>query len=811
MTALGSCVLAPDAYAQAVGGTPTVDSGIGHFEADNTKSSGSSAIASEMLGARKPDPNAKMLVTADELVYDYRNDEVSAVGNVQIYYDGAVLQANRVVYERGNKKLRAEGNVRLKDRDGKIITADNLNLSEDFTTGFVNSLRIDTPDKMHFVAAQAERSGGDTTTLTNGAYTPCEPCKENPQRPPLWQVKAQKIIHKEKEQMIYFQNATFEFLGIPIAWAPYMEAPDPSVKRKSGFLIPQFISTSEIGTGMTIPYFWNIAPNMDVTFSPLITSKQGVMFDAEFRHRLDTGVYSIRAAGIRQQDKGAFWDTNSGQPDPTPGYRDDRGLVETHGQFNINKQWYWGWDGYLMSDQTFMQDYDLVNTNVKDVTSQIYLVGQGDRSYFDARVQYFQGLTEYDDQDQMPVVHPVIDYSKVLNQSVFGGQFSYDFNLISLTREEADLRATSAAFVVGWPINGATNECNLALATNPSKDCLMRGMAGTYTRLSGEANWKRTLIDDAGQMWTPFVNLRVDVASVEPTQADIPWLYGNNESLIRAMPAMGLEYRYPFISVHNWGTQTIEPIAQIIVRPDETDIGKFPNEDAQSLVFDDTNLFSISKYSGYDRVEGGTRANVGVQYTADLNRSGIVNALFGQSYHLAGKNSFAYYDMANTGAESGLETDTSDYVARLYYAPNKDLSLTSRFRFDNDDMSVQRFEVEGRTTINKLTLNAIYGMYEPQPELGYYDRREGVYGSGTYKINDRWAVQGGARYNLEADEIDYTMLGVSYIDDCFGISLAYVADYTESGNRERVDKFLLTISLRTLGQAGFSTKLDNSE
>ncbi|QIB32514.1 LPS-assembly protein LptD [Ancylobacter pratisalsi] len=766
----------------------------------------SSMVAREMLSERQTDPNAKMLVTADELVYDYTRNEVIADGNVQIYYDGAVLEARRVIYDRANNRLKAEGGVRLKDQTGQVISAESLDLSQQFTDGFVNSLRIDTPDNMHFTAARADRSGGDTTVLTSGAYTPCEPCKDNPEKPPLWQVKAARIIHKEKEQMIYFESARLEFFGVPIAWVPYMSAPDPTVKRKSGFLMPKFINTSEIGYGATVPYFWNIAPNMDVTFSPLFVSKQGVMLDAEFRQRLDTGVYSIRAAGIDQLDKDEFLDQ--------PGYRDLRGMLETHGRFNINQQWYWGWDGWLTSDETFMEDYNLINDATREVVSQLYLVGQGDRSYFDARAQYFTGLTAYDNQDQLPVIAPVIDYSKTLGDSIFGGEFSYDFNFTSLTRNEVDLRATSAAYTVASGYEGPANECDLTkVGADPAtrrQDCLMRGMAGTYTRLSGEANWRRTVIDDAGQVWTPFLNVRVDVASVQADAEDLPWLPSEDESLVRAMPAVGLEYRYPFMSVHSWGTQTIEPIAQIIARPDESDIGSFPNEDAQSLMFDDTNLFEINKYSGYDRVEGGGRANVGIQYTANFNDGGQINALFGQSYQIFGKNSYAYVDMANTGAESGLDQDVSDYVARLYYAPTSNLSLVNRFRFSEEDWTVERYELEGSAVIDKLMLTATYGLYAAQPELGYYEQREGLLGTGTLKINQNWSVLGAARYNLQQDEVDYTLFGISYADECFGLTLSYKSDYTESGNRDRVDTVLLTVSLRTLGAAGFSTGIGDS-
>ena len=137
------------------------------------------------------------------------------------------------------------------------------------------------------------------------------------------------------------------------------------------------------------------------------------------------------------------------------------------------------------------------------------------------------------------------------------------------------------------------------------------------------------------------------------------------------MPAVGLEYRYPFINVQPWGTTTIEPIAQIILRPNETYAGKLPNEDAQSMVFDASNLFSVDKFSGYDRVEGGGRANVGVQATTQFDRGGSINVLFGQSYQLFGMNSFAVADVTNTGVDSGLQNARSDYVARVNYSPNR--------------------------------------------------------------------------------------------------------------------------------------------
>src|SRR5262249_24449036 len=150
-----------------------------------------------------------------------------------------------------------------------------------------------------------------------------------------------------------------------------------------------------------------------------------------------------------------------------------------------------------------------------------------------------------------------------------------------------------------------------------------------------------TFVDSYGQVFTPFASVRGDFADLDVTKQDgvANYLPTGHSDVARFMPTVGLEYRYHFIKVQSWGTQTIEPIAQVIIRPNETDVGKLPNEDAQSLVFDASNLFSVNKFSGWDRVEGGSRLNAGVQYTAQFNQGGYFNALFGQSYQLFGQNS----------------------------------------------------------------------------------------------------------------------------------------------------------------------------
>jgi LPS-assembly protein len=764
-----------------------------------------------------PQGDKQMLVQAREVQYDHVNERVSAIGNVQIYYAGSTVEADKVIYNQKTKRLRAEGNVRLTEAGGNITYGDILELNDDYRDGFVDSLRIETPDATRFAAARADRSSGNYTVLQSGVYTACEACKEDPRKPPLWQVKAARIIHDEGEKMVYFEQAQLEFFGKPVAYFPFLSAPDPTVKRKSGWLMPTPGYDSKTGASLQAPYFWALAPNYDVTLTPTITTRQGPMMQAEFRHRLLNGAYAIRAAGIRQLDKDYFiYEDGPLKGSPTPGNRDWRGAVETSGQFALNQRWVWGWDALLVSDKTFYQDYNMSTlkasnrdpfktgtwTGTDTGVSQLYLAGAGNRSYFDMRAIHYYGFSEADRQGELPVIHPVMDYFYVFGQPILGGELTFKSNFTSLTRQNASFDPITLAA----SNNGLCGPMSADPAVKNSTNCLLRGIAGSYSRFSAEANWKRTITDPWGQVFTPFVSLRADAASMEvnPELGVSNFVETGDSNLVRAMPTAGLEYRYPFISVHSWGTHTIEPIGQLIVRPDEPLTRRLPNEDAQTLLFDDSNLFRVDKFSGWDRVEGGGRANYGLQYTMQFNQGGFINALFGQSYQLFGTNSFAVADPTNTGLDSGLETRRSDYVARLSYQPDRIYSLSTRYRFDEDTFALRRFEVEGRANYDRWSLSALYGNYDAQPLLGFLTRREGVLGSVNVKLTQNWVVQTAARYDIDAEKFDQTRIGVGYVDDCLILGLNYITNYTYSGNPTADHRVMLQLSLRTLGETGTS-------
>jgi len=761
-----------------------------------------------------PTPSdAPMLVQATEIRYDYTNNTVSAVGNVQIYYGGSTVEADEVVYDQKTKRLQARGNVRITELDGKISYGQFVDLTQDYRDGFVDSLRLETADDTRFAAARADRVKGHYTVMQNGVYTACEPCKNDPKKPPLWQVEAARIIHDSGEKMIYFEDARVEFFGVPLMYFPFMSSPDPSVTRKSGFLFPSLTYGTAYGLGVQLDYFWALAPDYDLTLSTMATTKQGALLEAAWRQRLMNGSYAIRAAGIFQTDPGYFAARDGADSATANTFR---GAIQTSGQFSLSDKWVWGWTGLLMTDQAFLYDYQLAQftgsfdpfrTGVAtEGVSQLYLTGAGDRSFFDIRSIYYYGFSGQDVQAQIPIIHPVLDYSNTLAQPVLGGELSYKFNLTSLTRQQAEFDAITQ------------NALNNSLCTSTSTaitaaNCLLRGIAGTYTRASGEVDWRRTFVTDNGQMITPFAGVRGDIGQLDVVDqpGESNFIAPGSSELARAMPDVGVEYRYPLIAVEPWGTQTIEPIAQLILRPNETQIGKWPNEDAQSVVFSDANLFSIDKFSGWDRVEGGGRVNAGFQYTAQINNAGSFNALFGQSYQLYGLNSYAAPDLINAGLESGLDKTVSDYVGRLMYQPNDVFTFTARGRFSSGGydpglgqnvamFTPQRLEFETRANFDRWTLQLMYGDYAAQPEIGFLTRREEILTGAAFKVTQNWVLFGSLRYDLAVNQFEQTRVGVGYTDDCLLLSVNYVTSYLYVGTTPTPNNlFMFQISLRTLG------------
>ncbi|SKA28781.1 LPS-assembly protein LptD [Consotaella salsifontis] len=742
---------------------------------------------------------AKMLLEADTVTYDTDAQTVSATGGVRIDYGGYKLVARQVTYNQKTNRLIADGDVELQQPDGNKVYADHADLTEDFTDGFVQALRIETPANTRFAAAEAVRRNGDETTFERGLYTACEPCREHPERAPLWQVKARKIVWDQKEKEVRYYGAHFEVFGAPIAYMPYFQSPDPTVKRKSGFLMPQFRSSSKLGYGASVPYFWAVSDSSDLTVTGTYFSKQGFLGEAEWRQALSNGYYTFQAAGISQRSPDEFLDN-------TPDDRDGRWMVASRGEFELSDRWVFGWDLLKQSDQNFSRTYKVSNYSDVYHTSEVFLTGLGDRSYFDLRAQKFdvQSTTELD-SDIQPEVLPSLDYERIEDDPILGGEAKARFNLTHLRRNDsypaASLICEPSSFYNGACYGGAYRE-DIYRHT---------AMEGDYSRASGELSWQKTENVLGGVLVTPMLSVRGDFYSANMEIDDFSPTYQSGYSLddsgARFMPTAALEARYPYLIETAHSSHVIEPIGQIILRPDETNIGLLPNEDSEGLVFNTGNLFQLDKFAGYDRIEGGTRANLGIHYLGTLDTGYTLDAMFGQSYHLAGQNSFAQRDLALVGYDSGLESDVSDYVASAAVSMPIGLSVGVQGRFDKDDFGLERTDVSANLNRSRFSVGVTYSDIAPQPIYGFPDDRQQITTTGRIALDENWSAFGEMSYDIANSTQISQAFGLGYANECFSL----LATYRETEDRYAQDvntrTLLFQVGLRTIADFGTSYDL----
>jgi len=724
--------------------------------------------------------DSPMLLVADELIYDRDAKTITARGQVQIEYDGHRIVAQSVTYNQSTRRIVARGRVEIVDAQGLRIYADEIDLTDDLGEGFINALRVEAADNTRFAAESVERSIGALTVFNNGIYTACDVCYDKPARDVLWQIKARKIIWNANTKTMRFEDSRMEMFGVPVAWFPVFEMADPTIKRKSGFLSPDFVYKSKLGLGMTNSYFWNLAPHYDFTLSSTAYSKQGFLTRGEWRHRLKNGQYNLAAAYIHQQDRQSF---NNSSIDR---YERDRYAVTSKGDFSINARWNYGWDIMAQSDRNFSRSYNLSGYDRAVQRSQLYLTGLNGRNYFDARFYHFNVQEDIlksnplARHDKQPWVLPSLDYTYIPERTLWGGEVTFHANVQSIYRDKADF-----AFA-DW-------------FGNPLTQPRLAGINGTSLRLTGEMEWKRRIVTDSGLVIAPLLALRADSFTVNP--ADNYMTFGVTNNAFRATATAGIELSYPWLFSTQNSHHIVEPVAQLFIRNNEGYTGQLINEDAQSFVFNASNLFSRDKFSGLDRVEGGTRANLGLRYSGNFGTNWSLYGLAGQSFHLGGRNSFAQTDFVRVGAGSGLETMRSDYVAMLGVDNGAGFDLAARGRFDKDNLALRRGELDMRQSWQNLGLGGRYAYIESQPDYGYAKNRQEISLDGNYKFTEDWSASVSGSYDLVSNTLVDAGAALRYLDECFELLFGY-RQTRNPGEDEPLHKFSFALSFRTIGNFG---------
>ncbi len=676
---------------------------------------------------------------ADQVTYDQELGLVTASGNVEVTQAGYVLKSDNLSYNQNTDTVTASGNVVLTEPSGNVVSADYLELRDELRNGVITNLQVLLTDNSRFTAESAEREDGNRTELEGATYTPCEVCEENPERPPLWRIRAAKVIHDEDAKTVSYRHAVLEFFGVPVAYTPYFLHPDPTVRRRSGLLAPTFRSSTELGFQLEVPFFWNIAPHRDMTISPRITSKEGFVLGAEYRERTREGQFKLDGSGTYVDERDDFNDKT--------GDKTVRGHIRSDGRFDINRNWRWGYEFFRASDDTYLRRYDISNQDV--LTTNLFAERFKGRNYAAINQYIFQDLREELGETETPFILPKIDYNYVSEPGVLGGRFTFDADGLVLQRA--------------------------------------RGTDSRRISLTGA--WELPYIGPLGSLFRLAARLRGDAYWVNAVDTGTP---GENESGFtgRIWPVGTFDWSFPLVRKGGSLRITFEPAVSVVGALTGGNPNKIPNEDSLSFEFDDTNLFSHNRFAGLDRVESGSRANYGIRGGIYGEAGGYANFAIGQSYRFNDNDQFS--------EESGLAHRLSDIVGRVTLAPAPYLDLVYRFRADADGPSLRRMESYLSAGPAAFRIRLSYVRLAKELALSEFTRREEINVEARAKITKYWSILAEHRRDLEENEAIFTSAGIQYADECFDIRFQFERKNTRDRDVEESTNFGLRIRLKNL-------------
>ncbi|GGX46164.1 LPS-assembly protein LptD [Tateyamaria omphalii] len=539
-------------------------------------------------------PPAVLVADDVEITTDRR---LIARGNVEAFQGTTRLSAQAIEYNSDTGTLTITGPIVINDGAGIVILASQAELSEDLQDGLLKGARLVLHEQLQLASVQMNRVGGRYTQLYKTAATSCRVCENDP-RPPLWQIRAKRVVHDREERQLYFDGAQLRVRNIPILYFPRLRLPDPTLARATGFLFPEIRSNSRLGTGLRIPYFIKLGDHRDLTLTPYLTGKTRTL---EFRYR-----QAFKRGRIILQ--GAYSDDDL-QPN------DRRGYFFAAGEFALNRGYILEFDLESVSDDAYLNDYGFFGRDRLDSSIQVSRTRRDE--YIKLSYVNFKSLRDDEDDDLLP--SDVIDvlYERRFHPSLIGGE----------------VRLSAAA-------HGHERPSNVNFDANG--DGIVDGR--DVLRFNFEAEWIRTYQLGGLQVQTDL-GLAGDIIRVSD---DITF---DEDSGIA--PKVGVTLRYPLVRRSKNGVrQFFEPLVQLSwVGGDGLNV---PNEESTRVEFDEGNLLSLSRFPAPDRRErgwavayGGTWARIDPNgWTATLTAAQVLREE-------------AQADFNDT---SGLSGTTSDFL-----------------------------------------------------------------------------------------------------------------------------------------------------
>jgi len=692
--------------------------------------------------------------SANKVEYDSIADVVTATGNVDLRREGYRLQADTVIWNRKTGEVNASGNIRSSGPEGETAYGDSITLTDTLREGMVENLLVVLEGGARLAAKSGERNDDGSLALEFAAYTPCiVVSRDGKAKEPTWQIRANRVEYDPVKKRVKYDGARIELFGLPVVPLPGLSHPI-SNESNSGFLVPNVGFSRNNGAELEIPYYWRIAENRDLTASITGFTKVAPLAFARFRSLEKSGAFQVSAYGTFSRRLPLF-------DGPATGERAIRGYLDGSGRFQLDPNWSISGSIRVASDRTFLRRYD-INRDDR-LRNNVSIERADNNSFLSITGWAVQTLRDSDDQGLVPIALPEIDYRLRLDDPILGGKVQLQANSLAITRTEG--QDTQRAF--------ASAQWNLHRITK-------FGQEVNFTLLS------RGDLYNSRENDTTFTEI---YRGVEGFQA-------------RGIFAAAAEVKWPFVGEALGGTQILTPRIQLVGATVTSNL-LVPNEDSRAVDLEDTNLFSLNRFPGYDRFEDNFRITFGLDWklrTTDFN----VDVNVGQSFRLNNRETIL-------PDGTGLSEKVSDVVGRTRVRFKDIVQFTHRYRLDKDNFAIRRNEIDA--TIGSAGTYLTLGYLRLNRDIvdleDLVDREEIRLGARA-TIARYWSIFGSAIIDLTDQEEDpfstsdgfepiRHRLGVAYEDDCLLFSATWRRDYQDTGDAERGNRFLFRLAFKHLG------------
>lgn len=703
---------------------------------------------------------------ADTVIRDDEKHTWTAIGSVELRYHGKVLRADELDDNTETDVVVAKGNVQLLNPDGTSDFAKEMTLDKDFNAGLALAYATREEPNVKIVADEAIRLNRDSMALNKAVFTVCDICAADgsPQEP-TWSIQAAQVIQDHDHKVVFYRHAVVRIRGLPVFYTPLFWHVDPSAKRGSGFLAPNFAVDARRGFAYTQPYLWVISPYADLTIAPQIDSHVPGVLTGEYRERFYSGQIDARFGYTYAQQ----FDTNGSLYD----YQTSRSYLLSSGAFVAAPNWTWGFSAERVTDPLMFQRYDLPNAfdprglyinDDQRLLSQLYTTEQDSRSYLSVAVLSWQGLRPGDLNGSFPTVGPLIEAHYNPDAPVLGGRLELQGSSVVLWRPR-----------------------------NPFTDV---APGDNSRRATVGGDWQSAYTFYNGIRLEPFLEARGDLYNVDdPTLQEANGAtitYPGDHTVARALGTAGVDASWPFFRRTGDLTVTLEPLAQLAISPRAVNNPYIPNEDSQAIVFDETDLFEANKSPGFDYYEGGARANVGGRVSLRWDSGGQFQFLAGQSLRTVPDPTLP--------VASSLNQTESDWVLATSLAPFTGFSAFSRALLDNQNGDVRRLEAGVDAGVPRLSGFLRYLIDDSDPSLA---KVQNAQIGGQVLITKHWGLTGSTSFDIANHVTPLETVGLVYQDECTHWELIYNHNGTYNRTLHPNDTIMLRLLLVTLGSTGY--------